>query len=208
MTTSANLTGQRKYSCRGRITALLVVALAIGIGALAPAGVAQAQEKKARVAILDFEGIQISNAQSVAVTDQLRSELVNIGKFVVLDRAQTDKVMEELAFQQGGMTDAGAVAKVGKLLNVQLIVTGRITSLGGAFQLNVQMINVETAEIERSENILHKGSFIELLGDNITRLAAKLSRVEAPVGNSTMITGNGSGTTGDTGPSKPKWSLW
>jgi len=166
---------------------------------------------KPRVAVLEFEGVGISAQETAAITDQMRNELVNLNKFTVLDRAQTEKVMAELAFQQGGVTDANQAIKMGKMLNVQNIVTGRVTGFKDAYQVNVQMINVETAEIERSENILYKGDIIGLLSDNIASIATRLSRTDKDQKEvkSNVVTGSAPAPESrDVGPRKPRWSLW
>lgn len=138
-----------------------------------------AEAVRPRVAVLDFQGSGISKAEATAVADQMRNDLVNLRVFTVLDRAQTEQVLNELAFQQGGMTDPGKAAEIGKMLNVEFIVTGRVTSLQGAYQVNSQMINVQSTEIVRSESILYKGALIGLLSQNIATMAAKLAQVEA-----------------------------
>jgi len=155
-------------------------------------GVSQAQnlaeDVKSRIAVLDFTGIGISTAESAAVTDQMRNDLVNLRKFVVLDRSQTQKVIDELAFQQEGLTDPDQAAKIGKILNVEFIVTGRVTALDQAYQVNSQMISVETAEIVRSESILYQGNMLGLLSQNIATIAARLSQVEPSPQSSTLVT--------------------
>lgn len=146
-----------------------------------------AEEVKPRIAVLEFSGIGVSPAEVAAITDQMRTDLVNLRKFVMLDRTQTEKVIDELAFQQEGLTDSNQAAKIGKILNVEFIVTGRVTSLDGAYQVNSQMISVETGEIVRSASILYQGNILGLLSQNIATIAARLSQVEPPPVSSTMI---------------------
>ena len=135
---------------------------------------------KPRVAVLDFKGLGLSEVETAAITDQMRNDLVNLKAFTVLDRSQTDKVLGELAFQQEGLTEADQAAKIGQILNVEYIVTGRVTKLGEAYQVNAQMIDVETVEIVRSESIIYRGDIIGLLSENIASIAARLSQVEPP----------------------------
>ncbi len=147
----------------------------IAAGLPAPA---QAQPAKPRIAVLEFERIEVGEAEGAAVTNQLRSELVNLRVFTVLERSQTEAVLEELAFQQVGVTDPGRAARIGRLLNVQYIVTGRLTALADAYQVHAQMIRVETAEIERSESIVYRGDIVALLSERMPALARRLAGVE------------------------------
>lgn len=157
-----------------------VLGLALGALLVAPAATAQAQPAKPRIAVLEFERIEVGEAEGAAVTNQLRSELVNLRVFTVLDRGQTEAVLQELAFQQAGVTDPGRAARIGKLLNVQYIVTGRLTALADAYQVHAQMIRVETAEIERSESIVYRGEIVGLLSERMPILARRLAGVEGP----------------------------
>lgn len=144
-----------------------------------PSALAQsAVSARPRVAVLEFEGVGVQPAEAAAVTDQLRSDLVRLKVFTVLDRAQTQAVLDEMALQQTGITDPEQASKIGKLLNVQYIVTGRITALTNAYQVNAQMIRVETGVIEKSESILYQGHILGLLSDNIASIAARLGAVD------------------------------
>lgn len=142
------------------------------------AGRARAQEPPPRIAVLEFQSVEIGRAEVAAASDQLHNELVNFQVFTVLDRDQIKAILGEMAFQQGGFTDPAQVQEVGKLLNVEYIVTGRITSFSGAYQVKAQLVRVETGEIVRSETVLHRGDFIDLLTEQMPLLAARLAQVE------------------------------
>lgn len=129
---------------------------------------AEAQEAKVRVAVLNFE----NNSQwhwwgdnlGKAAADELVTNLVNSGKFTVIERAQLDAVLAEQRLGASGAVTAATAANIGKILGVQLILTGSITQfsverrsvgfrgIGGSFanaesKLDVRLINTETAEI-------------------------------------------------------------
>jgi TolB-like protein len=137
-----------------------------------------ASPPRPRIAVLEFESLGVTPAEAAAVTDQLRSDLVRIKAFTVLDRAQTQAVLNEMALQQTGVTDPNQAVRIGKLLNVEYIVTGRITALTGAYQVNAQMIRVENGVIERSESIVYQGHMLGLLSENMATMAARLSATE------------------------------
>ncbi|MBI2424656.1 MAG: hypothetical protein HYV27_17630, partial [Candidatus Hydrogenedentes bacterium] len=62
------------------------------------------------------------------MTEMLTDALVNSGRFVVVERAIIDKVMEEQARGESGGVAAGSAAKVGRLLGAKFLVSGAITS--------------------------------------------------------------------------------
>jgi TolB-like protein len=189
-----------------RRAALPALALAALLLLLLPwAASAQALSGAPRIAVLEFEGTGVSDAERRAVTNQLRNDLVNQWAFTVLDRARTEAVLDELAFQQQGVTDARQAARIGRLLNVESIVAGQITRLERAYQVHAQMIRVETAAVERTESIVYRGDIVGLLADGVPRLAERLAVAETaevrkwrPTQRASVIVQRG----------KPTWPLW
>lgn len=169
-----------RYSTALRSAVALLCAWSLVVVPTAWGSVAwgQAAPPKPRIAVLEFESVGVSTAEAAAVSDQLRSDLVRQGHFTVVDRAQTQRVLGEMAFQQQGATDPNQAARIGKILNVEFIVAGRITALSGAYQVNSQLIRVETGVIERSESIVHQGPFLGLLSDNMSTIANRLAAVD------------------------------
>ena len=54
------------------------------------------------VAIIDFEGIGISESEARALTQRLTSEIVEIGKFTVVERSEMKRLLDEQKFQYSG----------------------------------------------------------------------------------------------------------
>jgi len=67
------------------------------------------------------------------ISNQLRDLLVTEltqkgkGKLRMVERERLEEIRGELAFQQSGEVDTGTVLKVGKLLGVKYMVTGKVT---------------------------------------------------------------------------------
>jgi len=158
----------------GGRTALWLLVLLTGF----PVFPARSQETRPRVAVLDFQRVDATEAEAVAAADRFRIELVKLRAFTVLERAQTDAILREQAFQQEGVTDLSRAAELGKLLNVEFVVTGRLTRLQDAHQLNVHLIHIQTGEIVRAESLVHRGEFVGMLVQEIPAAAARLSQVE------------------------------
>jgi TolB-like protein len=129
---------------------IIVLILAAFI-VLTSAWILQAEEK-ANVAVLDFSAKNVSKDDADILADFFRSELIKTGKFNVLDRSRIQKIADEQRFQKSGMTDVNAIVKIGKLINAQYIFVGSYSRLDTIFMLNIEMINIQTGKIEKSDS--------------------------------------------------------
>jgi len=109
-------------------------------------------EGKANVAVLDFSAKNVSKDDADILADFFRSELIKTGKFNVLDRNRIQKIADEQHFQTSGMTDIKNVVTIGKLLNAQYVFVGSYSKLDTLFMLNIEMVNIQTGKIEKSES--------------------------------------------------------
>lgn len=124
----------------------LVLALAASLLVAAPASAtpkASAPNAAApRLAILDFKaapGCWVGwrfggwGNQMDTISDQLRdlftTEIVTVShkRLRVIERERLQDIRNELQFQQSGEVDTSTVLKVGKLLGVQFVMTGKVT---------------------------------------------------------------------------------
>ncbi|MBI4976981.1 MAG: hypothetical protein HZC28_05830 [Spirochaetes bacterium] len=108
-----------------------------------------AAPKKIRIGIIDFGANGTSANEAQAISDLFRNELVRCGAFDVLDRKNMDAVLKEQAFQQTGCTESSCAVQVGKLLNMQYMIYGKIVKVGDYF-LQTEMIDIETTKIVKS----------------------------------------------------------
>ena len=61
------------------------------------------------------------------VSGMLVTELVNSGRFDVVEREELDQILQEQNLAKEGITDAATAARIGRLLGVQLFVFGKVT---------------------------------------------------------------------------------
>ncbi len=93
-----------------------------------------------RVAVLDFDygtvhsyvtdiwGSDVDIGKGIA--SMLLTELVQNGTYLVIERTQVDRILNEQNLQQDGRADASTAAKLGRLLGVDAIIIGSITQFG------------------------------------------------------------------------------
>ncbi len=114
-----------------------VIALAIALLVALPMS---AQQKKKRVAILDFEygtvqswvdnmfGTNVDIGKGIS--DLLVEKLLNSGEYSIIERSALDKVLQEQNFSNSDRADSTSAAKIGQILGVDAIITGSITQFG------------------------------------------------------------------------------
>ncbi len=136
---------------------------------------------KKRVAVFTFEdktdhswGWWDGKSPGDGMADMLTTELVKSGKYIVIERQEIDKVLEEQRFGQSGLVTPQSAAEVGKLLGVELAIVGAVTEfgytrgdVGGAVRgigvgvskqaatvaVDVRFVNTTTGEILTAENV-------------------------------------------------------
>lgn len=116
-------------------------------------------EDKATIAVVDFEAVGTSASNAVTVTQFVRTALVNMQAFTVVEKGAMEKVLVEQAFQQTGCTSQECAVKLGRILNVRKILMGSYSLFQGAQILTARLVDVETGKIERSatENLRDAG---------------------------------------------------
>ena len=57
------------------------------------------------VAVIDFEGIGLSNDEARVLTQRLTSELINIEVYQILERSEMKRLLDEQKFQYSGCVD-------------------------------------------------------------------------------------------------------
>lgn len=100
-----------------------------------PVMVAQNSQEKVRLAVMDFDYSSISNPSYLnliegagrGVSDVVVTELVETGKYRVIERSRLNTVLQEQNLGASGRMDASTAAEIGRLLGVELVMLGSIT---------------------------------------------------------------------------------
>ena len=95
-----------------------------------------AQSGKPTVAILDFEGQDVSASEVQTLTERMRTEIGNTNAVRLIERKAVEKIMAEQGFQQTGCTSDECAAEVGQLLGVQFMVSGTIGKVGKTYTID------------------------------------------------------------------------
>jgi len=109
------------------------------------AAVPPATPGKTNIAVMNLKAEGTLQSSSGILSDRLRAELFNTGKFLVMERGEMDNILKEQGFQQSGVCDDKAcIVEMGQLLGVEKILAGSIGQLGTVFLINLRVIDVKT----------------------------------------------------------------
>ena len=98
-----------------------------------------------KIALINFTSP--SQAFSDYVLDELSAVLVNNGHLVVVDRANLDRIRQELGFNVSGEVSDQSMQEIGQMLGAQALVTGSLTSIADLRRVMFKVIMTETAAV-------------------------------------------------------------
>ncbi len=99
------------------------------------------------IAITDFEVIRGKEKEVGRVTlEGLTSALIDSGHFIVVERSKLRTIINELELSLSGLTKEPPEKLMGKLLTADLILTGTLADIGGAWDINLRLVNVRTGQ--------------------------------------------------------------
>ena len=81
-----------------------------------------------------------------SLAEMLTTALINSGRYRIIERKQLQKVLEEQALGQSGALDSETAVVVGKILSLDAVVVGSISTLTSALEADARILNVETGE--------------------------------------------------------------
>jgi WD40 repeat protein len=124
----------------------------------------------------DVEGTSIEGGRTVT---RLVETLLSAAKGVTLaDRSDLDRVAKELKLQHTGVTDTSTAARIGRMLNVQLLLMGTMTRFGEKVIFSLKLVEVETAHIIGSKILTCNRCGDSQIPESVERLCMDILEVE------------------------------
>ena len=120
------------------------------------------------LAVTAVQAQNVEKAEAAIVTDIIRSEIMALGKWRVIDRERMDELLKGQALAMAGVASDAEAVSLGKLLNAQLIGLGTYGTLMGANVVTYRIVNVETGLA------IHAGT---AQGKDIAGLRAEVSKM-------------------------------
>jgi TolB-like protein len=101
---------------------------------------------------------------AIPVTDKIIEELVNSGKFTVLDRANVEQILREKEFQlSSGIVRNEEIRQAGEYLGADFVVLANVSRVGSTYVISARMIDVVTGEIAAQASTEKQGKIDVLL---------------------------------------------
>lgn len=127
-----------------------------------------------KCAVLEFRGTQSVTVSDIDGISEMFMTYFRPAGYTMVERAQIDKVISEQGFQRSSITDAQAV-RLGKILNVSKVVLGKVSRLGGQYQVDVRVVDVESGHDVALDGATFSGDFRTNVRNLATKLAGKIA---------------------------------
>jgi len=98
------------------------------------------------VAVLELEGKGLTEMEASILTDRLRHELFQTGKYRVVERELMGEILNEQGFQLSECISTECMVEIGQLLGVDQMVGGSVSKFGTMYTIAVRLVSVETGE--------------------------------------------------------------
>ncbi len=112
-------------------------------------------ENKTSLAVIEFQNLDGSiSLFGQFFAEKLISQLFETRKFKVVERNLLNKILEEYKLSQAGITSPELAEQLGKLLGVEAIISGTITDVGAAFDVNSRIIDTQDGSLLSAATVL------------------------------------------------------
>lgn len=100
--------------------------------------------KKATLAILDLEEVEVAAGLGRTIAETLRSIWIKRDEYRIVERAMIQKVIEEHGLNMTGLIDSNTAVKVGEMLGTEKVLVGTISRVRNEYVMNLRLIDVKT----------------------------------------------------------------
>lgn len=131
-----------------------IIAILLATGLAAAPVTAQQQDNRPGIAVLPFEnggsyGRDREDYEALrrGIAGLLIAELGSNPNVRLVERAETQRMLDEQSLGAAGRVDRETAARVGRLVGARYMIAGTFIDLYGEFRLYARVIDVETGEI-------------------------------------------------------------
>ena len=163
-----------------------------------------------KVAIVNIQSptINLSNY----VIDSISMHLLNLNKFILIERAELDILKKEQMYQLSGEVSDETAISIGKQIGAKYIITGSVLPLGNKYSFRIKIINAETAQNIGTQifQFNQDGTILALLQPPATQEVARQEKNQQTIIQGDVNITNNTNTTinGDVYVNMPKGLGW
>jgi len=99
---------------------------------------------RVQLVVYDLEAPDYLKPAALILSESLREELLNLGRFTLVNRENLRQMMDETKFQMSGLVDEKKAIELGRGLAANQIVTGKLGSLGATLIMQAKRTDVES----------------------------------------------------------------
>lgn len=124
----------------------------------------------------EFEAREgVSSDEAAIIRDSFGTLLQQSGRFIVVDREMTAKIIAEQEFQKTENVQ-GDKAASGKIHSVRMMLSGTIGRLGQDYVFNIKVTNIETTAVDFAISKIYNGDMEDVVEDLLPDLVAEVVR--------------------------------
>jgi len=135
------------------------------------------QAEKEKIVVLNFKGIKVDKDMAEIVTENFITAIVDLKVYEVIERAQLNKILEELKLTKADDFTENTALEIGKLAKSKVVIIGSVGKIGDQISINARGIEVETGKIIIGKNVTaaNENEILKV----VKQLAALISNKEA-----------------------------
>jgi TolB-like protein len=164
------------------------IALAAALTLIALPAVAQTPDTRPGIAVFPFTNggsygaaKEDLDALQIGVQELLLTELAANSNLRIVERSRIRQIIDEQNLGDAGRVDAQTAARIGKVVGARYVVTGVFIDLNGDFRMDGRVIDVETSEILKTEQVRdRRANLYDMLVELATKITAGVNLPPLP----------------------------
>ncbi len=144
--------------------------IAVFLGLLTALPAAHAIERP-RIVVFEFAAEGVSAPVARLATQRMRSQLTDLKRVDILERAAMDSILAAHAINLDDCTEEGCGIRAGKILDAELIVLGDVIRLKDQFSISARLVDLETGRQLVNQPLFIKSGSEDKVIDLVPQLA-------------------------------------
>jgi TolB-like protein len=108
--------------------------------------------RRLTLAVMPFQGKGDSQQYVESATERMVTQLVELRRFRVIERAKLDEVLQEQRLQVSGVVDDRTAVDVGRVAGADAIVVGSVSVVGSTTTVSARVIDTQSSEVLVARN--------------------------------------------------------
>lgn len=109
--------------------------------------------EKTSMAVYEFEVTGVDTTVGQSVAEFIQDGLSQSGRFKIIERSTMQRMLKEQQFQKTGCTSTECAVEVGKILNVNNIIVGRVSAIGNTITITIKLVDVELGNVILTDSV-------------------------------------------------------